>query len=389
MAMTLAGFLRQRHFDANANPLAGGKLYTYQAGTTTPQATYTDSSGGTPNANPVVLDSSGYAAVWLDPSLSYKFVLKDSSDVVQWTTDNVVGLLTADAVNTASLQAGCVTTPKLADDSVDSTKLKDDASVDGNRAVTTNHIRDANVTRAKLASGAVAAETVTASKTANYTATNADDVIPCSASGGAFTVTLYAASGNSGRRLTIKKTDSSFNAVTIDANASETIDGALTTTLNTQYEAVTLICDGSNWHIEKRYVQQVWTTFTPTCTGLGTVSGVEAAWMRVGDTIKIKNKHVLGTTTAVEARVALPSGLTIDTTKSGASIRVCGVLGFGANGSDPDGAYVLATGGNSYLQFGYRAAARYTTQSVLGTELGSASEVQTFIAEVPISGWNG
>lgn len=91
---------------------------------------------------------------------------------------------------------------------------------------------------------------VTASKTTTYTATTSDDVIPVDASGGAWTLTLYAASGNSGRRLTIKKTDTSTNAVTIDANSSETIDGNLTWKLVGQYDFLRLICDGSNWHIE-------------------------------------------------------------------------------------------------------------------------------------------
>ncbi len=69
-------------------PLVGGKLYTYAAGTTTPLATYTDSSGGTANANPVILDSRGEASVWLDNS-TYKFVLKDDTDALIWTQDNI------------------------------------------------------------------------------------------------------------------------------------------------------------------------------------------------------------------------------------------------------------------------------------------------------------
>ena len=75
-------------FDANGNPLSGGKLYTYAAGTTTPLATYTDSSAGTPNTNPVILDSRGEANVWLASSL-YKFKLTTSADVEVWTVDNV------------------------------------------------------------------------------------------------------------------------------------------------------------------------------------------------------------------------------------------------------------------------------------------------------------
>jgi microcystin-dependent protein len=121
--VNLLPVLRTRYFDADGAPLAGGKLYTYQSGTTTPQATYTDSAGGTPNANPVVLDANGEAAVWADPSLSYKFVLKNSSDVTQWTVDNVVGLLTDEAVATASIQDSAVTAAKLATGAVTAAKL--------------------------------------------------------------------------------------------------------------------------------------------------------------------------------------------------------------------------------------------------------------------------
>lgn len=153
--MNLAPVLRQRYFDANGNPLAGGLLYTYQAGTTTPQATYTDQGGGTPSANPIVLDANGEASMWLDPELSYKFVLKNSSDVTQWTVDNVVGLITADSVGTVSLQDLSVTTPKVANDAIDADKLKDSADTDADRAVTTNHVRDGAITAPKLGANSV------------------------------------------------------------------------------------------------------------------------------------------------------------------------------------------------------------------------------------------
>lgn len=84
----LAPVLKQRFFTAAGVPLAGGKLHTYAAGTTTPLATYTDYGGASANANPVILDANGECDVWLG-SLSYKFVLTDSADVTQWTVDNV------------------------------------------------------------------------------------------------------------------------------------------------------------------------------------------------------------------------------------------------------------------------------------------------------------
>lgn len=69
-------------FDSNGDPLAGGKVYTYESGTVTPLATYTDAGGLTPNANPVILDSRGQADIWLGPGI-YTFLVKDADDVEQ------------------------------------------------------------------------------------------------------------------------------------------------------------------------------------------------------------------------------------------------------------------------------------------------------------------
>jgi len=74
--------------DAAGQPLVGGKLYTYIAGTTTLQTTYTDSSGTTANTNPIILDSRGEANVWLGGAI-YKFILKDADDALIWTVDNI------------------------------------------------------------------------------------------------------------------------------------------------------------------------------------------------------------------------------------------------------------------------------------------------------------
>ena len=61
-----APFIKFREDDANGNPLAGGKLFSYAAGTSTPLATYTSSTLATKNTNPVVLDASGRASVWVE-----------------------------------------------------------------------------------------------------------------------------------------------------------------------------------------------------------------------------------------------------------------------------------------------------------------------------------
>jgi hypothetical protein len=81
---------KQQFFDANGNPLVAGRVYTYAGGTTTPIATYTDQTGATANANPIILDSRGMANIWLQPTVAYKFVIKDENDVTQYTTDNIL-----------------------------------------------------------------------------------------------------------------------------------------------------------------------------------------------------------------------------------------------------------------------------------------------------------
>lgn len=80
-----------RSWDNLGFPLVGGKLFTYQAGTTIPQATYVDSTQTTQNTNPVVLNFRGEASVWIDPTLAYKFVLQDIFGNLIWTADNIAG----------------------------------------------------------------------------------------------------------------------------------------------------------------------------------------------------------------------------------------------------------------------------------------------------------
>lgn len=99
MSASLSSVPKLQFFDANGNPLVGGKLFTYAAGTTTPLATYTDSSAGTPNTNPIILNARGEANVWLD-NTTYKFVLKTAADVEIWTVDNI-----SNAINTSQILA--------------------------------------------------------------------------------------------------------------------------------------------------------------------------------------------------------------------------------------------------------------------------------------------
>jgi hypothetical protein len=81
--------------DGSGNPLSGGKLESFVAGTTTPQTTYTEASGAVAHPNPIILDAAGRVPtgeIWITAGASYKFVLSDSNNVVIATYDNITGI---------------------------------------------------------------------------------------------------------------------------------------------------------------------------------------------------------------------------------------------------------------------------------------------------------
>jgi len=82
-------------FDNNGNPLAGGKIFTYLAGSTTPQATYTTSAGNIAHSNPIVLNGAGRVSggeIWLSEGISYKFIVEDSASNLIGSFDNIKGI---------------------------------------------------------------------------------------------------------------------------------------------------------------------------------------------------------------------------------------------------------------------------------------------------------
>ena len=89
-------------FTVTGIPLAGGLLYTYAAGTTTPLATYTTEAGNIANTNPIVLGTDGRPPqeIWLMSGYSYKFVLQDSSYVTIQTYDNIYPIPSSSAAGT-------------------------------------------------------------------------------------------------------------------------------------------------------------------------------------------------------------------------------------------------------------------------------------------------
>jgi len=126
---------------------------------------------------------------------------------------------------------------------------------------------------------------VTAAKSANYTVLTSDrnKVLLVDATAGNITITLPAsAAATSGYEVTIKKIDSSTNTVTIDGDASETIDGSSTYVLRNQYDVAVLIADATNWSIKSK--------IEPAALG----SGVKAYQSSATSTLSVASWVVIG-----------------------------------------------------------------------------------------------
>lgn len=109
---------------ATGQPLSGGCIFTYQGGTTTPQATYTSSTGAFSNTNPVILDTTGSAVMWLGAN-TYKFVAYSaggyhcSSGSLQWTVDQVPG----DAFLNGTISGATITNPTITGGTITGTAI--------------------------------------------------------------------------------------------------------------------------------------------------------------------------------------------------------------------------------------------------------------------------
>ena len=90
--MTIALLLpqgRQRYYGNDGLPLAGGKLYTYAAGTSTPKAAYTDADALQPHTNPIILDAKGEAVIYWDGAYKVDLKASDDTQVTGWPVDDI------------------------------------------------------------------------------------------------------------------------------------------------------------------------------------------------------------------------------------------------------------------------------------------------------------
>lgn len=302
-----------RALDGNGAPLSFGELWTYEAGTSTPKPTYTDASGAVANPNPVILDSEGYPAsggVWLDAG-AYKLILKDANGVDVWPVplDNVTGdsLNTFGAVvvmlsSTTTITSAYVNNFVVCDGTITLQLLPLSEAGEGfvlsvrnnGTGIVTLDPDSAELVNGKssftllpgqsciVISGSSGWFTIGSSsmsgvlaKAASYTVEQVDrsKLIAADATAGAMTINLpAAATAGDGFEITVKKTDNSANAVTIDPNGAELVEGAANLALPAQNDVVRLISNGTAWLITSRRIAG---DINKTAAGLGNVQNVD------------------------------------------------------------------------------------------------------------------
>jgi hypothetical protein len=388
-------------FDSNGDPLVGGKVYTYEAGTNTPKATYQDYEENTLNTNPVTLDARGEAEIRL-VSGSYKFIIRDSAEGLINTIDNVQSQSASFKTSATFLDGAYIELREQAINGVNYNRIKSPSSLAGNTTYTLPSA-DGVAGQVMRTDGAGVMSWVNnglfayTTKTTTYTATTADNVIDCNANGGAFTVTLYAASGNAGKWLLIKKSDASFNPVTIDGNSSETIDQSANTTLNAFSESVLLVCDGTNWVTVDRKSITPWQSFTPTGSW-STNTTYSGLCRKKGNMFEAQVLiSTSGAPTSASLYIDLPSAIVIDTNLL--------LVGGGSSSELPGGGSIIDGGSTFYSAVGYyyngsTSRVYVFTRTASGTYVGGLAVTQaipiTFAAtdtvqlffSFPVVGWN-
>jgi hypothetical protein len=111
--MATLSAIRHRFYKNDGTVNAGGKVYTYVPGTTTLQTTYTDSTAGTPNTNPIILDSKGEADIWQTAKIKVNVLESDNTQVTGFPVDDVGYLIIADEIHAATNKTTPINTDEL------------------------------------------------------------------------------------------------------------------------------------------------------------------------------------------------------------------------------------------------------------------------------------
>jgi hypothetical protein len=129
------------------------------------------------------------------------------------------------------------------------------------------------------------------------------------------------------------------------------------------------------------------TIYTPTTQGFGTVSASNVKWSRRGDKMLVYGRISTGTPTAVEARINLPSGYTIDSAKI-TGVQIVGSWLRSLTDVSTVSYYVLAQPGLGYVNVGRQTASANPINVANGNEVSDPTSLVSFMFEVPITGWS-
>ena len=297
MVATISPEPRLQFFANDGSFLVGGKLYTYAAGTTTPLATYTTSTGLIANTNPVILDSRGEASVWLT-SAKYKFVLKTAADVEISTQDQLQGYASADGTNAYG------TWP---------------ISITGNAATATLATTATTATTATSVTGGYVSKIIAGTNVTIAPTTGVGDVTINMVGANVGTVTSVTGAGTSGFTLTGGPITTS-GTLTVTPPAPSTSGNVLTS-------------DGTNW-----------VSSAPAGTTLGAigsyamVAAISASDILPGVTVAGSTLYYGGVyTTGCSLPVAVATGTGLSGTW-----RIMGILKAGSGGGSPPPSTTLA-----------------------------------------------
>ena len=366
--------IRQRFLDSNGNPLAGGKLYAYVAGTSTPQDTYTDQSGDTENANPVVLDANGEANVWIDSALAYKFVLKDADDVTQWTVDGVTDPNSAEipewSVNATYSQGSIVR----------------DSSGAGLLYVSLTDSNAGNLLSSvgnwRMFDGAV--RTVTGNTTLAVT----DNLVRSNSTAGSLTHTLPACSTTPiGKRITVKDVGTGGNTTSVRGNGSDTVDGDVTfATALRAGESITVMNMGTRWDLAYSYLTKDGSISTAKIADNAvTRAKLEAVGHQISGSSGLDNGTSTSYTDVTNLSVTITTtgrpvfvGLISDGTSVGGTAQSGGLVGVNHNSSGTaEAAFTILRDGVSVAYFNVYAVAGGASGVYSSSPCGSIFHIDT------------